>query len=681
MAAQRPATVACLLLVIALASAACPGGWSHWDVGNKCYRLTAGLFNAYGCAAACISLGVSTTDAFQPSTLACISSSAESDFVTTLTSGLAADKSAYSSYVWIGHHQSPGSVEPGGGWDTCASGERANFTNWGEGQPDDANDDGTAGLNADGFLRWPTRAQCAVLGQPCYACTYDKWYDHPCYFAYPCLCELGSPASAEYLSSVGADIEEELQQLRKGVAILYGAIIPALWLVPAFLRACFRLASSRICPTRDSSASSADASSADASEKMTMTLERLEDAEKNGKRLRLRVSSTLAQLGWMLLVLGLAQTAFMVYIIDLTPVAGASLCYLAAVPWGFAFQGLALRPTDEGAIRIACAVGFLSFFFIGLLLAWLSVSDSAFASDVRSIVIAGQALAAAASAICTVLLSTTMNMRFVCRNKEQFKAVAIRLQAIQRGKTAPHEVNKAKKAYDLEAAKNAGSKEASSAHYALEKAEEREKAANSHLELLKELKELTSEEQQKQQAIVLCKKYLGKLHTEAAAALKELTEHIEVSQVKSGRLKAIQNTSKQTRSVSGSAASGDVQYEPGKIVCFQSLPEGFDRHTLREKLGGVDKGCSFVEMVPEMPLAYARFASAAQASAALSVEGVGEAKLLEGEDERQYWEKIAAGSHERGKGGKGGKGGGKGKGKGKGGKGGRGRGRGGGRRR
>ena len=548
MAVQRPATVACLLLVIALASAACPGGWSHWDVGNKCYRLTAGLFNAYGCAAACISLGVSTTDAFQPSTLACISSSAESDFVTTLTSGLAADKSAYSSYVWIGHHQSPGSVEPGGGWDTCASGERANFTNWGEGQPDDANDDGTAGLNADGFLRWPTRAQCAVLGQPCYACTYDKWYDHPCYFAYPCLCELGSPASAEYLSSVGADIEEELQQLRKGVAILYGAIIPALWLVPAFLRACFRLASSRICPTRDSSASSADASSADASEKMTMTLERLEDAEKNGKRLRLRVSSTLAQLGWMLLVLGLAQTAFMVYIIDLTPVAGASLCYLAAVPWGFAFQGLALRPTDEGAIRIACAVGFLSFFFIGLLLAWLSVSDSAFASDVRSIVIAGQALAAAASAICTVLLSTTMNMRFVCRNKEQFKAVAIRLQAIQRGKTAPHEVNKAKKAYDLEAAKNAGSKEASSAHYALEKAEEREKAANSHLEerekaanshleLLKELKDLTSKEQQ-EQAIDLCKDYLGKQHTDKDAAWKKLDEHIEASQVEPGRLKA-----------------------------------------------------------------------------------------------------------------------------------------------
>ena len=504
-------TVTCLLLVLALSSAACPGGWSHWDVGNKCYRLTSGLVNAFGCATACMSLGISTTDAFQPSTLACISSSAESDFVSTLTSGLAADKSAYSNYVWIGHHQSPGSVEPVGGWDTCASGERANFTNWREGQPDDTHDDGAAGVNADGFLRWPTRAHCAVIGQPCYGCTYNMWYDRPCYLASPCLCELGSPASAEYLSSVGADIEEGLQQLRKGAAILYGAIIPALWLVPAFLRACFRLASSRICPTRDLSASSAAVMIDDSREKRT--LERLEDMEKKGKRLRLRVSSTLAQLGWMLVVLGLAQTLFMVYIIDITPVAGASMCYLAAVPWGFAFQGLALRPINEGAIRIACAVGFLSFFFIGLLLAWLSVEDGSL------LVTAGQALSAAACAICTVLLSTTMKMRFVCRKKEQFYAVAIRLQAIQKAKV-------------------------------------RGEAAKGHLELLKKLKELTSEEQ-REQAIHLFKEYkdyLGKEHTDKDAAFEELAVHIEASQVEPGRLKAIQNTSKQTRSISGSAA-------------------------------------------------------------------------------------------------------------------------------
>ena len=340
---------------------------------------------------------------------------------------------------------------------------------------------------------------------------YVQHVVRPSNLASPCLCELGSPASAEYLSSVGADIEEGLQQLRKGAAILYGAIIPALWLVPAFLRACFRLASSRMCPTRDLSASSAAVMIDDSREKRT--LERLEDMEKKGKRLRLRVSSTLAQLGWMLVVLGLAQTLFMVYIIDITPVAGASMCYLAAVPWGFAFQGLALRPINEGAIRIACAVGFLSFFFIGLLLAWLSVEDGSL------LVTSGQALTAAACAICTVLLSTTMNMRFVCRKKEQFYAVAIRLQAIQEAKV-------------------------------------RGEAAKRHLEFLKKLKEFTSEEQ-REQAIHLFKEYkdyLGKEHTDKDAAFEELAVHIEASQVEPGRLKAIQNTSKQTRSISGSAA-------------------------------------------------------------------------------------------------------------------------------
>ena len=78
----------------------------------------------------------------------------------------------------------------------------------------------------------------------------------------------------------------------------------------------------------------------------------------------------------------------------------------------------------------------------------------------------------------------------------------------------------------------------------------------------------------------------------------------------------------------------------------------------------------FVEVVPEMPLAYARFASAGEATAALAVDGVGETAVLTGDDERQYWEKIASGRRRRGGGGGRGKGGGrggKGKGKGKGG--------------
>jgi len=117
----------------------------------------------------------------------------------------------------------------------------------------------------------------------------------------------------------------------------------------------------------------------------------------------------------------------------------------------------------------------------------------------------------------------------------------------------------------------------------------------------------------------------------------------------------------------GGKAGGDggVQYEVGKIVVCRELPEGFDRHTLFDKFGGKDGGCAFVEMVPDMPLAYARFRDAEAAKSAVGTEGVGVVSVLEGDDEKQYWEKIASGGGGRG----GGKGGGKGKGKGKGGKG------------
>ncbi len=87
----------------------------------------------------------------------------------------------------------------------------------------------------------------------------------------------------------------------------------------------------------------------------------------------------------------------------------------------------------------------------------------------------------------------------------------------------------------------------------------------------------------------------------------------------------------------------------------------------------------YVEIVPDMPLAYVRFASAAVATEALgnkeACDGIGSFALLEGDDERQYWEKIGTPSGRGSGGGRGGGRGGRGKGKGKGGKG-RGRGRG-----
>mmetsp|Transcript_39527 Transcript_39527/g.65542 ORF Transcript_39527/g.65542 Transcript_39527/m.65542 type:complete len:468 (-) Transcript_39527:500-1903(-) len=128
-------------------------------------------------------------------------------------------------------------------------------------------------------------------------------------------------------------------------------------------------------------------------------------------------------------------------------------------------------------------------------------------------------------------------------------------------------------------------------------------------------------------------------------------------------------------------------YTKGTIVLIRELPEGNDILKLRQAFG-VAGTVRFVELVPDQPLAYVRFEKAEHATKALEVTGLGELSLLEGEDEKQYWEKIGIDKGGKGKGGRGGrgrggKGGGKGKGKGKGGKGkggkgGRGRGRGGG---
>ena len=279
--AKRPASAVYLLFVLTdVASTTCPGGWTRFDEGGKCYKVTAGRFNALGCAAAC----------GENASLACIRSSAEADFVGSLTRS-AGD-------VWIGLYQSAGGAEPGGGWDTCASGEATNFTNWRDGFPSNfAYSASSAYVRWKELFRWGVAASAIVaflapainshypaisyplsavafvalapfsaavalsdpsiwgVGQQCAAKTraflHDEWFDHPCYHPHQCLCELGASASAEYLSFIEADIQEGLQRLRWSVVLLYGIMIPACWIfTPAFF-ICTVLAWSRLdCKTR-----------------------------------------------------------------------------------------------------------------------------------------------------------------------------------------------------------------------------------------------------------------------------------------------------------------------------------------------------------------------------------------------------------------------------------------------
>jgi hypothetical protein len=384
--AKRPASTVSLLLVltvVALSSAACPGGWTLWDDGGKCYKVTVGRFNVLGCATAC----------GENASLACISSSSEAEFVVSLTRSV--------GDVWIGLYQSPGGTEPGGGWDRCASGEATNFTNWLPGYPDDYS------------RNYGIGQQCAAKGR---AYLENRWYDLPCYHPLQCLCELGATASAEYLSFIEADMEEGLLQLSATAGFLYGMIVMCwLWL-PALLctlLACFRLHRSLRRPkvigeSPETAASASSRSAADAS------MKKLADAEAKGKRLRLRVSGTLVQLAWMLAFVALIPAMYLEYPgVDLTLVAGAPVAYYAGVSWACALFVLALRPTDAKGVPIACAVAFL--FFVGLTVLLVSVAWLTTQWPQSGVaILVGLAIIALICLLIAALLWPTLNVRLPC---------------------------------------------------------------------------------------------------------------------------------------------------------------------------------------------------------------------------------------------------------------------------
>ena len=428
MAAKRPSSAVHLLMAltdVALASATCPGGWARFEEDGKCYKVTAGRFNALGCAAAC----------GENATLACIRSSAEADFVSSLTRSV--------GDVWIGLYQSAGAAEPGGGWDMCPSGVTTNFTNWLSGYP--SNFYRTMIFRDLGEMSYANR-QCAAKRR---AYLRNGWFDSPCYLRNRCLCELGAPASAEYLAFMEADIAKGQQLLRTLTAILYGGLIPAAWLVPlAFfcaLLACLRLRRKKargqdagmsqfkgLFKGSDSwkglgSFTGKGAKSA-TFPREKRTREKLTDAVAKADRLRLRVSGTLVLLGWMLLAVGAVPPIFANVIdVDLTPIASNIVSYYFALPPGAAVILLALRPTYAYPIHF---VGVLGVFFsaaalYGALVPLWSVASTA-STDGLSVftlsIIRSSGLALIAAVAC-VLFWHTVSVRFVCRSAAQVKSL------------------------------------------------------------------------------------------------------------------------------------------------------------------------------------------------------------------------------------------------------------------
>lgn len=118
---------------------------------------------------------------------------------------------------------------------------------------------------------------------------------------------------------------------------------------------------------------------------------------------------------------------------------------------------------------------------------------------------------------------------------------------------------------------------------------------------------------------------------------------------------------------------GEPTYTKGTILVIKGLVEGNDIGSLKDKFNTVTSAgaVKFVELVEGQPLAYVRFSTPESAAKALEAkpEGVGELSLLEGDDEKAYWDKIGSsvgrGGGNKGRGGKGGKGRGRGRGRGR----------------
>ena len=489
--AKRPASAVYLLFVltdVALASATCPGGWTRFDEGGKCYKVTAGRFNALGCATAC----------GENASLACIRSSAEADFVASLTRS-AGD-------VWIGLYQSAGGAEPGGGWDTCASGEATNFTNWRDGFPSNFAFDAAPAsirskqifclgvaisavvafsapaisvpLSAAAFVAVAAFSAAAALSDPniwgvdqqCAAKTraflQDEWFDHPCYHPYQCLCELGAPASAEYLSFIEADIEEGQKQLRWSAVFLYGLVIPAAWIfTPAFFICTVltwsRLRCSLLCSRRqraannaieaprteaipkDESHAPAVATTGSAAHASTNTEAKLADAEAKGRRLRMRVSGTFVQLAWMLLCLGFSNVGPW-FGVDLTLIAGAAHFYPAALPWGIGLLVLGLRPTDAKAISIACAFIF-ALLLCGTVVFFIIAVGEAIIDPARAL----NLIIPCIYPVCAALVWPTLNVVPSRRTKVARLAKLTKLAAEKAKKGAAERAMRAEEASEL----------------------------------------------------------------------------------------------------------------------------------------------------------------------------------------------------------------------------------------
>lgn len=387
----------CITPIIAM----CPSNWTASPRGDKCYKLTAKPTTHRGCANLCGS-GAS---------LACIRSRAENDFLRDHV--VLMDE--WWRGAWIGLYQWPYDQGSSVGWDWCANGQAANYTNFVQiaddafgGDVFNTGDSGRrlAGATVPGLSRQNRRLTHMSTISGDYSNRYEdcagfnpssmmttafrsdtgaasplgsmalagEWFDAPCETVRRCLCERpwSSDAASQYngWSSIYLSHADELHTSRwsleawqqRYAQVFLLAVLPACYMAItwALRRCCYRT-------KQDAEGHSTEERRGEGAEnkKMKLTLMR---AESMRAAFRARVSFVLLQLGWFLLVFCFAFVAgtYGFEHINLPGFKGVAVgtwvsCLL---PISIELMLLALLPTDKRAIDFVCGVTFIWCLFI-----------------------------------------------------------------------------------------------------------------------------------------------------------------------------------------------------------------------------------------------------------------------------------------------------------------------------
>ena len=303
------------LLAVALsgAFASCPDDtWRHNSVTDKCYKIAPGYVGTGDCVEKC------GADA----SLACIQSAADHEYVYRWLTDEGVPGTPRQQ-VWIGNYRTDDDTD--GNWTGCAGGQTTAFTNW-----------TTARANAEprnSLINPDKPLQCALFH-------VDGWYSRECLYWYPCLCESGTPTSAEFVAFHDRHLAEWMApwNARGAWTLVGGALIGLIPVIACLVCQC--------------------------------AVHKTESHPDWNRRVKGRVSNVMLVTGCFFLALGFAPVVAFFIGFHAVYSIGYPQGWAALIPVGTCFWMLAIVPTNPnstGRALIGGMVLFILWAVVGLL--------------------------------------------------------------------------------------------------------------------------------------------------------------------------------------------------------------------------------------------------------------------------------------------------------------------------